>query len=117
MHLPLLILVQCPVPTEAVADAISTALLTRRLAASVHVRPVSSRYRWAGAVQTAREYVLDIKTTRSTFDAVANLIRELHPYELPGIWALPVEASTPEYGSWIAANVDSVAPPTDSSCS
>ncbi len=98
------ILVQCPTPSEEVAERISTALLTRALAASVHVRQVQSRYRWNGSVESAREWVLDIKTTRACFEAVADCIRGLHPYVLPGSWALPVECITPQYAAWIREN-------------
>lgn len=83
---------------------ISAELLERRLAASVHVRLVQSRYRWAGRVETAQEWVLDVKSSQGLFEEVAQCIRRLHPYELPGIWAVEVCCITPEYADWIRQN-------------
>jgi periplasmic divalent cation tolerance protein len=33
---------------------------------------------------------------------VESAIRELHPYDLPAIFALPVEAAYPPYAQWVA---------------
>lgn len=98
------ILVQCPAPSEEAAEALSVELLERRLAASVHIRSVQSRYRWSGVVETAQEWVLDIKTANHLFDEVAGCLRSLPPYELPGIWAVEVCCVTPEYAEWLRTN-------------
>jgi periplasmic divalent cation tolerance protein len=98
-----LVLVQCAAPNEDLAEAISLALLDQALAACVHVRQVRSRYVWKGLGQSKIEHVLDIKTASRHFEAVASLIRSMHPYALPGIWVLPIETATPEYEAWVRA--------------
>jgi uncharacterized protein involved in tolerance to divalent cations len=44
-----------------------------------------------------------IKSTAAAYPALEARIRELHPYELPEIVALPVALGLPDYLNWIAA--------------
>jgi periplasmic divalent cation tolerance protein len=89
-------------PSPEVADAIASALVERRLAACVQVvGPMASTYRWQGAIERAEEWLCLIKTVRDRYDAVAQAIRELHPYETPEIIATPIVAGDAEYLRWI----------------
>jgi len=75
-----------------------------RLAACVNILPrVQSVYRWQGAVESASEIPLLIKTTAANYPALENAIRAQHPYEIPEIIALPVERGLPAYLNWVAA--------------
>ena len=49
-----------------------------------------------------------IKTTRMRYAEVEQAIRALHPYEVPEIVALPIEAGLAAYLRWIA---DETQPP------
>jgi periplasmic divalent cation tolerance protein len=66
---------------------------------------VRSAYRWKGKVETAREVLLLIKTTRRTFPAVARRIRALHSYEVPEIIALPIVTGSRDYLAWLESSV------------
>lgn len=75
-------------PDHATAREIADALLGARLAACCQFgAPVESRYRWRGAIETAEEVPLLIKTRGDLFEAVAERIRTLHPYDTPAITA------------------------------
>jgi periplasmic divalent cation tolerance protein len=88
------------------ARKIAEALVERRLAACVNiVGPIHSVYRWKGAVESAPEHLLVIKTTTAAFPRVRDAIRELHSYELPECIMLPVEAGGEEYLKWIEESV------------
>ena len=64
-----------------------------RLAACVHVQaPISSTYRWKGAVERETERQLVIKTTRARLHDLEARLRALHPYELPEFVVLSAEA-------------------------
>jgi periplasmic divalent cation tolerance protein len=88
------------------AQQIAHALVERRLAACINVvGPIHSVYRWKGAVESASEHLLVIKTTAARFPAVRDAIRELHSYELPECILVPVEDGSAEYLDWIAEAV------------
>jgi periplasmic divalent cation tolerance protein len=93
--------------SEEEARKIAQALVERRLAACVNiVGPIHSVYRWKGAVGSAPEHLLIIKTTESAFPRVCDAIRELHSYEVPECVMLPIEAGSEEYLKWITESVD-----------
>ncbi len=97
----LLILTNCP--DETTANAIGLAVVEARLAACVNILPrVQSIYRWQGAVESASEIPLLIKSTAAAYPALEATIRELHPYELPEIVALDVARGLPGYLNWVA---------------
>jgi len=93
--------------SEAEAHKIAQALVERRLAACVNiVGPIESVYRWKGAVESAPEHLLVIKTTAAALPSVRDAIRELHSYELPECVMLQIENGSEEYLRWIAESVD-----------
>ena len=98
---PLLILTNCP--DEAVANAIALAVVESGLAACVNILPrVQSIYRWQGAVESATEIPLLIKSTAANYAALEAAILERHPYDVPEIIALPIERGLPAYLNWLA---------------
>jgi len=93
--------------SEEEARKIAQALVARRLAACVNiVGPIHSVYRWKGAVESAAEHLLIIKTTSAAFPRVRDAIRELHSYELPECVMLSIEAGSEDYLHWIEESVD-----------
>ena len=98
------LLVLTNLPDRDSADAMAAALIKARLAACVNVlAPCTSVYRWQGAVETATEVPLLIKTTADGYAALEAEIRAHHPYELPEIVAVPVVRGLPAYLDWVAA--------------
>lgn len=103
----LIVLTSCP-DTE-VADRLARTLVEQKLAACVNRLPaVNSVYRWQGAVERAIEVPLLIKSTRERLPEIQEVIRALHPYEVPEIVAIPVVAGLPAYLRWV---VDETQPP------
>lgn len=97
----LLIITNCP--NETTANAIALAVVEARLAACVNILPrVQSIYHWQGAVESTTEIPLFIKTTAASYPALESKIRELHPYDVPEIIALPVTQALPAYLNWLA---------------
>ncbi len=97
----LLVLTNCP--DETVANAIALAIVEEILAACVNILPrVQSIYRWQGAVESASEIPLLIKTTAACYPALEKRIAELHPYDVPEIIALPIAQGLPAYLNWLA---------------
>lgn len=91
-------------PTAERAAEIARALVAERLAACGNVVPgLRSIYRWEGKVQEDDEVLLVLKTTRARFEALRDRVLALHPYEVPEVLALAVEAGSARYLAWIAA--------------
>lgn len=85
------------------ARAIGRALVDARLAACANVLgPMTSIYRWEGAVQEGEEAVLIAKTTAALVDALTAKVQELHSYDCPCIVALAVEGGNPDFLGWVA---------------
>jgi periplasmic divalent cation tolerance protein len=90
-------------PTADRAAEIARALVEERLAACGNVVPaIRSIYRWEGKVQDDAEALLVLKTTRARFDALRARVLALHPYEVPEVVALSVDAGSAPYLAWIA---------------
>lgn len=97
----LLVITNCP--DQACAETLATALVELRLAACVNIlAPCRSVYRWQGAVESAAEVPLLIKTSGERYAALEAEIRARHPYELPEIVALPIDRGLPAYLRWLA---------------
>lgn len=91
-------------PTSEKAAEIARALVEERLAACGNVVPaIRSIYRWEGKVHEDAEALLVLKTTRGRFEALRDRVLALHPYDVPEVIALPVEAGSADYLAWIAS--------------
>ena len=100
------------VADDATADRIARAAVEQRLAACVQREGIHSVYAWQGQVQSEPEVRLLFKTTEAAWPALEALIRRLHPYEVPAIFAVPVTAGAAAYLAWVEASVDAGATPT-----
>lgn len=97
-----LVMVWSTWPDAARADAAARILVERRLVACAVVLPgARSVYRWQGVVETAEEVVMWAKTRRALADAVVAAVVEAHPYDVPAVLVLPVEAAHPAYAVWV----------------
>jgi periplasmic divalent cation tolerance protein len=86
------------------ARALVRRLVDDRLVACGTVLPgATSIYRWEGAVTTASETVVLLKTTRARWDGLVAAVERHHPYSLPELLALPVVAGLARYVAWVAA--------------
>ena len=77
-------------------------LVERRLAACVQIHgPITSTYRWEGAVETTAEWACQIKTVRRLIPALESELRRHHPYRTPELIALPIVAGGADYLRWM----------------
>lgn len=91
-------------PSAEVGQQIALTLVEERLAACVNLVPgLTSIYRADGEVKRDEEVLLLIKTCDPRCDSLAARVRELHPYELPEVLALPAVAGDPAYLAWVTA--------------
>jgi periplasmic divalent cation tolerance protein len=93
-------LVTCSSRTEA--RRVARALLAKKLAACVNiVGGLESHYWWRGKLESARECLLLIKTTRARIGGVTRTVKAAHSYEVPEVIFLPVVDGERRYLKWL----------------
>ena len=95
------VLVTCSSISQA--RRIARAVVEKRLAACVNILPgaVTSVYRWKGKVESARERLLLIKTSRKRLGKLRATVMSLHSYDIPEFIALPIAEGSPAYLEWL----------------
>ena len=87
------------------ARRIASALVAEQLAACVNmVDDIHSIYRWQGAIESALESLMLIKTRANLLPAIELRLRELHSYEVPELVAVPIEDGAQPYLDWLIAS-------------
>ncbi len=87
---------------EADANDIAERLVAEGLAAVVTIVPsVRSVYLLQGRPESATEFLLLIRAGAQRYAAIEARVRELHPYELPEIVAVPIVAGLTAYLDWV----------------
>ncbi len=104
-----ILLVFTNLPDHDSAQNMAHKLVESRAAACVNIlAECSSIYRWQGKIENASEVPLLIKTTRTAYPVLEEMIRSLHPYELPEIIAVSLASGLPAYLQWVAQEVSPV---------
>lgn len=94
-------------PDERTAQRVAACAVEERLAACAQVQgPISSVYRWKGEVEQEEEWYCHFKTMLQRLPALEARIRELHPYEVPEIIAVPILQTDPKYLEWIQEELE-----------
>ena len=95
-------------PDRDSAQRIAAELVGARLAACGQVQgPIDSTYWWQDRVASASEWYCHLKTTLARLPGLQTRIRELHPYQVPEIIAVPILQGNPDYLKWIQDTVRS----------
>lgn len=87
------------------SERIARALVEERLVACANWFPIKSAYRWNGELCVDEEHTMLLKVAKERVEALEARLRELHPYELPEIVVLEVDAarSLEAYVAWVRA--------------
>ena len=83
------------------ASKLVDVLLQDRLIACGNAFPITSAYWWQGDINHDQEWVSLLKTSHEKWDEVKDRIEQIHPYEVPCIMRISVDANQ-AYESWIA---------------
>jgi len=97
----LVVLVTCSSASEA--RRIARTIVEERLAGCVNILPgsLTSIYRWRGKVDSARERLLLIKTSRKRLKKLQATVEKLHSYDVPEFIALPIVGGSHAYLAWL----------------
>lgn len=96
------------VPNADVAERMVRVLVEERVVACGNIVPgLTSIYRWQGEVERDEEVLVIFKTTTDAVPRLLERAPDLHPYDVPEVLIMPVEAGHGPYLAWVGANVES----------
>ncbi|GGO44292.1 MULTISPECIES: divalent-cation tolerance protein CutA [Streptomyces] len=102
MQEPTVLTVLTTTDTPGKADALARGAVDARVAACAQINgPVTSVYRWDGAIETAREWQVLLKTTTERYEALESYLTQAHNYDTPEIIATPVTRGSAAYLAWV----------------
>jgi len=100
-------LVITTIPTQEDAEALSSEVIARGLAACAQIHaPCQSIYSWKGQVEKAVEYPVHFKTNDMKHGALRDFIAEKHTYDVPEILSIQIDAVNESYATWVNQNLD-----------
>lgn len=102
------VIVLITAPSREVGRKIGSHLVQNQLAACANIiGPIESIYAWKGEIQHDEEVLLIVKTRAEMVTAqVIPTVKSLHPYEVPEIIAVPIQAGFQPYLDWIKENAN-----------
>ncbi|MFH9420749.1 divalent-cation tolerance protein CutA [Streptomyces sp. NPDC017529] len=88
--------------SAAKAETLARGAIEARVAACAQISaPVTSVYRWDGAVETAQEWQVLFKTAAARYEALEAYLLQAHDYDTPEIIATPVTRGGAGYLAWV----------------
>lgn len=89
-------------PSKEEAEAALFPLIQERLVACGNIiEGVKSVYQWKGAIESAQECILLMKTRSENYSRVEKRIAEIHSYETPCICKIGLDSVFAPYAQWI----------------
>jgi periplasmic divalent cation tolerance protein len=76
-------------------------LLNKRLAACVQIFPINSSYWWKNKIVHAKEWMCSTKARESAYQKIETVIKNIHPYAVPEIIAIPIVKGSKNYLKWL----------------
>ena len=105
----LLVYITCSSREEA--KKIAKHLLEKKLCGCVNIiSEIESLFFWPPESQNideGKEVLMLAKTTRENYEALEQEVTKIHSYEVPCIFALPIEKMSKKYGEWIKQEMQS----------
>jgi periplasmic divalent cation tolerance protein len=66
------------------------------------ISPCTSIYQWKGEVHRTEEALMIVKSKKSQFDSLRELVERVHSYDVAEILALPVACISEKYASFLS---------------
>lgn len=96
-----MLMIYTTLPDSQVAAKLAKDLVAQRLVACAQcTAPLTSIYRWEGDIVQESEVMLILKAPQQNKAAISTYLLKHHPYQIPEIAALEVQASD-SYHQWV----------------
>ena len=87
--------------SEVEAKRIGELLVSLHLAACVNIADVNSIFEWKGKQENQSEKLLVIKTLKSRFGKIEELVKATHSYDCPEIIGFEISDVSEDYANWV----------------
>jgi len=95
-----IIMIKVTYPNTGEANKAISNLLQKNLISSANSFPIKSTSRWTGKIKEVDEIIVFLKTRKSNWEKVKSEVQHTHPYKIPCILKIEVEANE-EYETWV----------------
>lgn len=95
------ILVTTTFDNKEEADKVIKILLEKRLVSCCQTSNITSSYHWKGNIETAEEFLVQMKSKKSLYKEIEEIILNNHSYETPQIVCYDIEGGFKDYLNWI----------------
>lgn len=96
------VIVTSTTDSEEAARSLAAGAVEAKLGACAQVvGPITSVYRWEGAVRTDREWRVEIKTAADRVRPLVEHLKAVHAYDVPEVIVTPITGGNPDYLSWV----------------
>ena len=98
------IVVMMTAPDEQTAKKIARTLVQEKLVACCNLilKGVESVFEWEGVIHDSEsEVLIHAKSKKSSFPRIVDRVKQIHPYQVPEIIAVPVIFGNKEYLDWV----------------
>jgi periplasmic divalent cation tolerance protein len=97
----------CTCPDAATARRLAGGLLESKLVACVNILPeIRSMYRWQGELHDDGEALMVVKTGQRAYAEVEAWLLQHHPYDVPEVLAVQVQAGSAAYLEWVQNEIE-----------
>ena len=84
------------------AETLAKTLLEKRIAGCIQIiGPITSIYWWNNKIEREKEWILLIKSREKNYKKIERTIKEIHPYQIPEIIAVPIISGSRNYLNWL----------------
>lgn len=92
------------------AKSIAKSLMDKKLCACVNIFPdMQPMFFWppkSGTIDESKEVVLLAKTVEAKYQALEDEVGRIHSYDVPCIFAIPVQHVAKKYYDWLVAEME-----------
>jgi periplasmic divalent cation tolerance protein len=89
-------------PTQKDAKKLVDLAIEKNMAACAQIQAEClSTYRWEGQIETTTEYPIHFKTNEANKQALMNLLKQNHPYDVPEIICIQLDVVETDYANWL----------------
>ena len=98
------IIIYVTYPNMKEANKTISHLLQKKLIACANSFPIKATSCWTGKIAECDEIISILKTKKENWEKVKSEVKKIHPYKVPCIMKLDVEANE-DYEAWIKSEI------------